>query len=72
MLYGITTLAPGDVKASLSSKEIQKSNGQEVSNRKGLVARTDKKNQKKNNKSQAKKDDASAKEKNEEKKVFLL
>ncbi|KAH9762677.1 BED-type domain-containing protein [Citrus sinensis] len=29
MLYGITTLAPGDVKASLSSKEIQKSNGQE-------------------------------------------
>lgn len=61
ILYGRPTLTLEDVKASLSSKEIQKSNGHEVSNGKGLMARIDKKRQKKN-KNQVKKDDASVKE----------
>ena len=44
MLYGRTTLTLEEMKASLSSKEIYKSNGHEVSNGEGLVARTYKKN----------------------------
>ena len=59
-----------DVKASLSSKEIQKNNGHEISNGEGLFARTEKKNQKKKNKSQAKKDDVSVKEKMKKRKCF--
>ncbi|KAH9790976.1 hypothetical protein KPL71_003571 [Citrus sinensis] len=70
MLYGRTTLTLEDVKASLSSKEIQKNNGHEVSNGEGLFARTEKKNQKKKNKSQAKKDDESVKEKMKKRKCF--
>ena len=70
MLYGRTTLTLEDVKASLSSKEIQKNNGHEDSNSEGLFARTDKKNQKNKNKNQVKKDDASAKEKMKKRKCF--
>ncbi|KAH9697399.1 hypothetical protein KPL71_023589 [Citrus sinensis] len=70
MLYGRTTLTLEDVKASLSSKEIQKNNGHEVSNAEGLFARTEKKNQKKKNQSQAKKDDVSVKEKMKKRKCF--
>ncbi|KAH9779242.1 hypothetical protein KPL71_007654 [Citrus sinensis] len=71
MLYGRTTLTLEDVKASLSSKEIQKNNRHEVSNGEGLVARTYKKTQKnEKNKSPAKKDDAYAKEKMKKRKCF--
>ncbi|KAH9762289.1 hypothetical protein KPL70_000762 [Citrus sinensis] len=70
MLYGRTTLTLEDVKAFLSSKEIQKNNGHEVSNGEGLFARTEKKNQKKKNQSQAKKDDVSVKEKMKKRKCF--
>ena len=70
MLYGRTTLTLEDVKASLSSKEIQKNNGHEVSNGEGLLARTKKKNKKNKNKSQAKKDDVSVKEKMKKRKCF--
>ncbi|KAH9744862.1 hypothetical protein KPL70_003863 [Citrus sinensis] len=48
MLYGRTTLTLEDVKASLSSKEIQKNCELETSNGEGLIARTEKKKDQKN------------------------
>ncbi|KAH9662167.1 hypothetical protein KPL70_024758 [Citrus sinensis] len=48
MLYGRTTLTLEDVKASLSSKEIQKNSELETSNGEGLIARTEKKKDHKN------------------------
>ncbi|KAH9651061.1 hypothetical protein KPL70_026606 [Citrus sinensis] len=48
MLYGRTTLTLEDVKASLSSKEIQKNCELETSNGEGLMARTEKKKDQKN------------------------
>ena len=48
MLYGRTTLTFEDVKVSLSSKEIQKNNGLEISNGDGLIARSEKKKDQKN------------------------
>ncbi|KAH9659867.1 hypothetical protein KPL70_024018 [Citrus sinensis] len=48
MLYGRTTLTLEDVKASLSSKEIQKNSELETSNGEGLIARTEKKKDQKN------------------------
>ena len=53
MLYGRTTLSLEDVKAYLSSKEIQKNNGLETSNGDGLIARSEKKKDH-NNKNQGK------------------
>lgn len=55
MLYRKTTLTL-DVKASLSSKEIQRNNGQEISNGEVLIARTGKKKEQKHkNQEKAKK-----------------
>ena len=48
MLYGRTMLTLENVKASLSSKEIQKNNGLETSNGDGLIARSEKKKDQKN------------------------
>ena len=48
MLYGRTILTLEDVKASLSSKEIQKNNGYEMSNGDVLVARIEKNKDQKN------------------------
>ena len=48
MLYRRTTLTLEDVKASLSSKEIQKNNGLETSDGEGLIARSEKKRDQKN------------------------
>ncbi|KAH9681558.1 CCHC-type domain-containing protein [Citrus sinensis] len=48
MLYGRTTLTLEDVKASLSSKEIQKNNRLETSNGEGLIARSEKNRDQKN------------------------
>ena len=48
MLFGRTTLTLEDVMASLSSKEIQKNNGYEMSNGDVLVARIEKNKDQKN------------------------
>ncbi|KAH9736371.1 hypothetical protein KPL71_018077 [Citrus sinensis] len=73
MLYGRTTLTLEDVKASLSSKEIQKNSELETSNGEGLIARTEKKKDQKN-KNQGKglgKNQETASKKKKKRKVLM-
>ena len=73
MLYRRATLTLEDVKASLSSKEIQRNNGHEISNGEGLIARTRKKKEQKNkNQEKGKRKSQKADKKKKEKEVFLL